>query len=163
LRHTPPSQRRIALMLSAYPTKHSRVGNAVGLDTPASAVELLRRMRDAGYDLGPDAFPGVEPTGTDQPDGDALIHALIAAGGQDPYGGRGEECGAHAGVHRGKHGSLEWLPGKTAGLSASCAPDAVLGNLPLVYPFLINDPGEGAQAKRRAHATIVDHLIPPMA
>jgi cobaltochelatase CobN len=74
-----------------------------------------------------------------------------------------EEFGAHAVVHLGKHGSLEWLPGKTAGLSAACAPDAVLGNLPLVYPFLVNDPGEGAQAKRRAHATIVDHLIPPMA
>ncbi|WP_370967100.1 cobaltochelatase subunit CobN [Amycolatopsis sp. cg9] len=258
LRHTPPSERRIALMLSAYPTKHSRVGNAVGLDTPASAIELLRRMREQGYDLGPDAFPGVDPTGTDQPDGDALIHALIAAGGQDPewlteeqlsgnpirvpaaryrewfdalpaelrsgveehwgpapgelyvdngdivlaslqsgnviimiqpprgfgenpvaiyhnpdlppshhylaaYRWLEEEFGAHAVVHLGKHGSLEWLPGKTAGLSASCAPDAVLGNLPLVYPFLINDPGEGAQAKRRAHATIVDHLIPPMA
>ena len=258
LRHTPPSSRRIALMLSAYPTKHSRVGNAVGLDTPASAIELLRRMREQGYDLGADAFPGVEPTGTDQPDGDALIHALIAAGGQDPewlteeqlagnpirvpadryrswfealpaelrsameehwgpapgelyvdngdivlaslqsgnviimiqpprgfgenpvaiyhnpdlppshhylaaYRWLEEEFGAHAVVHLGKHGSLEWLPGKTAGLSASCAPDAVLGNLPLVYPFLINDPGEGAQAKRRAHATIVDHLIPPMA
>ncbi|SEF37352.1 cobaltochelatase CobN [Amycolatopsis pretoriensis] len=258
LRHTPPASRRIALMLSAYPTKHSRVGNAVGLDTPASAIELLRRMRSSGYDLGPDAFPGVDPTGTDQPDGDALIHALIAAGGQDPewlteeqlsgnpirvpaaryqewfdalpaelrsgveehwgpapgelyvdngdivlaslqsgnviimiqpprgfgenpvaiyhnpdlppshhylaaYRWLEEEFGAHAVVHLGKHGSLEWLPGKTAGLSASCAPDAVLGNLPMVYPFLINDPGEGAQAKRRAHATIVDHLIPPMA
>ncbi|MFF1609674.1 cobaltochelatase subunit CobN [Amycolatopsis sp. NPDC058278] len=258
LRYTPPPERRIALMLSAYPTKHSRVGNAVGLDTPASAIELLRRMRASGYDLGPDAFPGVDPTGTDQPDGDALIHALIAAGGQDPewlteeqlagnpirvpaaryqewfdalpaelregveehwgpapgelyvdngdivlaslqsgnviimiqpprgfgenpvaiyhnpdlppshhylaaYRWLEEEFGAHAVVHLGKHGSLEWLPGKTAGLSASCAPDAVLGNLPLIYPFLINDPGEGAQAKRRAHATIVDHLIPPMA
>lgn len=258
LRHTPAPERRIALMLSAYPTKHSRVGNAVGLDTPASVIELLRRMRDLGYDLGADAFPGVEPTGTDQPDGDALIHALIAAGGQDPewlteeqlagnpirvpaaryqewfdalpaelregveghwgpapgelyvdngdivlaslqsgnviimiqpprgfgenpvaiyhnpdlppshhylaaYRWLEEEFGAHAVVHLGKHGSLEWLPGKTAGLSASCAPDAVLGNLPLIYPFLINDPGEGAQAKRRAHATIVDHLIPPMA
>jgi len=258
LRHTPPLERRIALMLSAYPTKHSRVGNAVGLDTPASAIELLRRMRDQGYDLGEDPFPGVEPTGTDQPDGDALIHALIAAGGQDPewlteeqlsgnpirvpadkyrewfaalpaelregmeehwgpapgelyvdngdivlaslqsgnvilmiqpprgfgenpvaiyhnpdlppshhylaaYRWLEEEFGAHAVVHLGKHGSLEWLPGKTAGLSDSCAPDAVLGNLPLIYPFLINDPGEGAQAKRRAHATIVDHLIPPMA
>ncbi|WP_039923719.1 cobaltochelatase subunit CobN [Amycolatopsis decaplanina] len=258
LRHTPPPERRVALMLSAYPTKHSRVGNAVGLDTPASAIELLRRMRDQGYDLGEDPFPGVEPTGTDQPDGDALIHALIAAGGQDPewlteeqlsgnpirvpagkyrewfaelppelregmeehwgpapgelyvdngdivlaslrsgnvilmiqpprgfgenpvaiyhnpdlppshhylaaYRWLEEEFGAHAVVHLGKHGSLEWLPGKTAGLSDSCAPDAVLGNLPLIYPFLINDPGEGAQAKRRAHATIVDHLIPPMA
>ncbi|WP_370940700.1 cobaltochelatase subunit CobN [Amycolatopsis sp. cg13] len=263
LRHTPPASRRIALMLSAYPTKHSRVGNAVGLDTPASAIKLLRLMRERGYDLGTDAFPGVDPTGTDQPDGDALIHALIAAGGQDPewlteeqlsgnpirvpaaryrswfaalpvelreameehwgpppgslyvdtsanpegdivlaslqsgnvilmiqpprgfgenpvaiyhnpdlppshhylaaYRWLEEEFGAHAVVHLGKHGSLEWLPGKTAGLSAACAPDAVLGNLPLVYPFLINDPGEGAQAKRRAHATIVDHLVPPMA
>ncbi|NIH78957.1 cobaltochelatase CobN [Amycolatopsis viridis] len=263
LRHTPPPERRIVLMLSAYPTKHSRVGNAVGLDTPASAVELLRRMREQGYDLGDEPFPGVEPTGTGQPDGDALIHALIAAGGQDPewlteeqlsgnpirvpaaryrewfaalpedlradieehwgpppgdlyvdrssnpdgdivlaslragnvvlmiqpprgfgenpvaiyhnpdlppshhylacYRWIEEEFGAHAVVHLGKHGSLEWLPGKNAGLSASCGPDAVLGNLPLIYPFLINDPGEGAQAKRRAHATIVDHLIPPMA
>ena len=58
---------------------------------------------------------------------------------------------------------MEWLPGKNAALSAACATDAAIGNLPLVYPFLVNDPGEGAQAKRRAHATIVDHLIPPMA
>src|SRR6185503_17801073 len=61
------------------------------------------------------------------------------------------------------HGTLEWLPGKGLGMSASCAPDAVLGELPLVYPFIVNDPGEGTQAKRRAHATVVDHLIPPMA
>ncbi|EUA44451.1 cobN/Magnesium Chelatase family protein [Mycobacterium xenopi 3993] len=66
-------------------------------------------------------------------------------------------------VHLGKHGNLEWLPGKTLGLSAACAADAALGNLPLVYPFLVNDPGEGTQAKRRAHAVLVDHLIPPMA
>ena len=71
--------------------------------------------------------------------------------------------GANAVVHLGKHGSMEWLPGKNAALSASCATDAVIGNLPLIYPFLVNDPGEGAQAKRRAHATLVDHLIPPMA
>ena len=71
--------------------------------------------------------------------------------------------GADAVVHLGKHGSMEWLPGKNAALSASCATDAAIGNLPLIYPFLVNDPGEGAQAKRRAHATIVDHLIPPMA
>ncbi|MBS2079283.1 cobaltochelatase subunit CobN, partial [Mycobacterium tuberculosis] len=71
--------------------------------------------------------------------------------------------GAHAVVHLGKHGNLEWLPGKTLGMSAGCAPDAALGNLPLIYPFLVNDPGEGTQAKRRAHAVLVDHLIPPMA
>ena len=66
-------------------------------------------------------------------------------------------------IHLGKHGNLEWLPGKNAGLSAACGPDAALGDLPLVYPFLVNDPGEGTQAKRRAHATLVDHLVPPMA
>ena len=71
--------------------------------------------------------------------------------------------GAHAVVHLGKHGTLEWLPGKNLGMSAECAADAALGNLPLIYPFLINDPGEGTQAKRRAHATIVGHLVPPMA
>ncbi len=259
LRHVPASERKIALMLSAYPTKHSRVGNAVGLDTPVSTVRLLRRMRDEGYDLGaPGAIPGLELE-DDTEAGDALIHALIAAGGQDeewltnaqlteahvripvadyqrwtaglpdelmnavteawgeapgslfvndnkeivlatitagnvviliqPPRGFGENpvaiyhdpdlapshhylaayrwleggFGAHAVVHLGKHGSMEWLPGKNAALSASCATDAAIGNLPLVYPFLVNDPGEGAQAKRRAHATIVDHLIPPMA
>ena len=265
LRHIPPAERKIALMLSAYPTKHSRVGNAVGLDTPVSAIRLLRRMRDEGYDLGPadgevTRFLDMpSDDGGDTEAGDALIHALIAAGGQDeewltaaqltdshvriraddyrrwtshlppalmdgvveawgpapgrlfvndqdeivlatlqagnivvliqPPRGFGENpvaiyhdpdlapshhylaayrwveqgFGAHAVVHLGKHGSMEWLPGKNAALSASCAADAAIGNLPLVYPFLVNDPGEGAQAKRRAHATIVDHLVPPMA
>ncbi|WP_235497479.1 cobaltochelatase subunit CobN, partial [Aeromicrobium sp. Leaf272] len=61
LRHTPPAERKVVLMLSAYPTKHSRVGNAVGLDTPASTIRLLRAMRDAGYDLGePGQIPGLE-------------------------------------------------------------------------------------------------------
>ena len=73
------------------------------------------------------------------------------------------DFGADAVVHLGKHGTLEWLPGKGLGLSAECAPDAVLGDLPLVYPFIVNDPGEGTQAKRRGHAVIVDHLVPPMA
>ena len=67
----------MALVFSAYPTKHARIGNAVGLDTPASAVALLRAMRDAGYSIGD--IPGV-----DAQDGDALIHALIERGGQDP-------------------------------------------------------------------------------
>ena len=71
--------KRIVLMLSAYPTKHARIGNAVGLDTPASAVALLRAMRDAGYDL---ASRASSPASREQ-DGDALIHALIEAGGQD--------------------------------------------------------------------------------
>jgi cobaltochelatase CobN len=245
LRSIPHAEKRLAIVLSSYPTKHSRVGNAVGLDTPASAVALLRALREAGYDLG-QGFPE---------DGDELIHTLIAAGGHDvewltedqlasaparvslaahrqwltgplgqsivdawgeapgslyvdgeeivlaslrfgnvllmiqPPRGFGENpiaiyhdpdlapshhylaayrwldevFKADAVIHLGKHGTLEWLPGKGLGLSDACAPDAVLGDMPLVYPFIVNDPGEGTQAKRRAHATIVDHLIPPMA
>lgn len=259
LRHTPPAQRKVVVMLSAYPTKHARIGNAVGLDTPASVVRLLAAMAGQGYDIGPFDGPGSLP-GVADLDGDALVHALIEAGGQDPdwltaeqlsgnpvripaatyrawfdtlpteltdrmvehWGpppgqlfvdptddcivfaalragnvvvmvqpprGFGEnpiaiyhdpdlppshhylaayhwlraEFGAHALVHVGKHGNLEWMPGKTVGLSASCAPDAALGDLPVVYPFLVNDPGEGSQAKRRAHAVLVDHMVPPMA
>jgi cobaltochelatase CobN len=70
--------------------------------------------------------------------------------------------GADAIVHMGKHGTLEWLPGKGIGLSGECYPDLLLGDLPLVYPFIVNDPGEGSQSKRRAHAVVVDHLTPPM-
>ena len=77
LRAVAPHDKRVAVVFSAYPTKHARIGNAVGLDTPASAVALLRAMRDAGYDIGD--IPGV-----DAQDGDALIHALIERGGQDP-------------------------------------------------------------------------------
>src|SRR3984885_2340841 len=69
---------------------------------------------------------------------------------------------AHAVVHLGKHGNLEWLPGKSTGLSANCLPDAVLGPLPHLYPFIVNDPGEGIQAKRRSAAVIIDHLTPPL-
>ncbi|SDT32725.1 cobaltochelatase subunit CobN [Microlunatus soli] len=271
LSSTPPAERKIAIVLSAYPTKHSRIGNAVGLDTPVSTIRLLRLMREAGYDLGDshsipglDPLPAVEDEEPDTTAGNALIHALIDAGGQDPewltaeqlsgqpiripaatyrhwldelpvelvervtdtWGaapgelfvdrssseddgelvaaairsgnivilvqpprGFGEnpiaiyhdpdlppshhylatyrwlekEFGAHAIVHVGKHGNLEWLPGKTAGMSAACGTDAALGSVPLIYPFLVNDPGEGTQAKRRAHATVIDHLVPPMA
>jgi cobaltochelatase CobN len=73
-----------------------------------------------------------------------------------------EVWGADAIVHLGKHGTLEWLPGKALALSAGCWPDAALGDVPLFYPFVVNDPGEGAQAKRRAHAVVIDHLLPPM-
>ncbi|WP_417770483.1 cobaltochelatase subunit CobN, partial [Stappia sp.] len=74
-----------------------------------------------------------------------------------------ETFGIHAVVHLGKHGNLEWLPGKALALSEDCFPEAVLGPLPNIYPFIVNDPGEGAQAKRRTSAVIVDHLTPPLA
>ncbi len=65
-------------------------------------------------------------------------------------------------VHVGKHGNLEWLPGKTIALSNECWPDLIFGPLPHLYPFIVNDPGEGSQAKRRAQAVIIDHLMPPL-
>jgi cobaltochelatase CobN len=70
--------------------------------------------------------------------------------------------GAHAIIHNGKHGNLEWLPGKAVGLSESCFPEVVHGPLPQLYPFIVNDPGEGTQAKRRTSAVIIDHLTPPL-
>ncbi|GAA6621081.1 hypothetical protein NUACC26_068990 [Scytonema sp. NUACC26] len=73
-----------------------------------------------------------------------------------------QDFGANAIVHVGKHGNLEWLPGKSVALSENCYPEAVLGAIPHLYPFIVNDPGEGSQAKRRSQAVIIDHLTPPM-
>ena len=67
---------------------------------------------------------------------------------------------ADAVMHVGKHGSLEWLPGKALGLSDCCCPDLAIMELPNIYPYIINDPGEGTQAKRRSYCCIVDHLTP---
>jgi cobaltochelatase CobN len=69
---------------------------------------------------------------------------------------------ADAVVHLGTHGSLEWLPGKTVGLNGASAPDQLVGDLPNVYPYIINNPGEGTQAKRRSYAAVVDYLTPVM-
>lgn len=73
-----------------------------------------------------------------------------------------QDFGAAAIVHVGKHGNLEWLPGKAVALSEKCYPEIALGAMPHFYPFIVNDPGEGSQAKRRAQAVIIDHLTPPM-
>ncbi len=73
-----------------------------------------------------------------------------------------QQFGAQVVVHVGKHGNLEWLPGKGLGLSPDCFPEWALGPLPHLYPFIVNDPGEGSQAKRRAQAVILDHLTPPL-
>jgi len=91
---------------------------------------------------------------------DALLvppHAYLAA-----YLWLRHEFGAHALIHNGKHGTLEWLPGKATALDASSYPDALWGQLPHLYPFIVNDPGEGTQAKRRTGAVIIDHLVPPL-
>lgn len=74
---------------------------------------------------------------------------------------RSEFC-VDAIIHLGKHGNLEWLPGKALALDADCLPEVCLGPMPHFYPFIVNDPGEGSQAKRRSAAVIIDHLTPPM-
>lgn len=71
--------------------------------------------------------------------------------------------GIDAVVHMGAHGTLEWLPGKSVALSSSCWPEALIGDLPVIYPFIVNDPGEAAQAKRRISAVTIGHLPPPLA
>ena len=117
-----------------------------------SALIALQPPR--GYGIDPDAIyhtPDLPPTHQY-----AAFYRWLAA--PQSEGG----WGADAIVHMGKHGTLEWLPGKGIGLSGECFPDLLLGDIPLVYPFIINDPGEGSQAKRRAHAVVIDHLTPPM-
>ncbi|MBY5409194.1 cobaltochelatase subunit CobN [Rhizobium leguminosarum] len=241
LRKTSAGDRRIALVMANYPNRDGRLGNGVGLDTPAGTIEVLRAIRSAGY-----------PVAEIPADGDALIRHLMegptnsgsdgkiiretvslslynsfleslpnkiqdevrARWGNpqdDPYFREGvfalpfarfgevlvgiqpargynidpkesyhspdlvpphgylafyaflrREFCAHAVIHMGKHGNLEWLPGKALALSESCYPEAILGPLPHLYPFIVNDPGEGTQAKRRSAAVIIDHLTPPL-
>ncbi len=246
LRLKPNHEKKIAIILSNYPTKDARIGNAVGLDTPASVVRLLQALKQSGYrvvdlpESGDDLvhrivercsndldtltqqqldlaagqvsirqyaqwyrdFPGEvkeqlqeawgEAPGQVYRSNDGLAIAGLDLGnvfvGLQPPRGFGHNpiavyhspdltpthhyiayyrwirdvFQADAMVHVGKHGTLEWLPGKGIGLSAACYPELALQDMPLFYPFIINNPGEGAQAKRRAHATIVDHLIPAM-
>ncbi|HTF72626.1 MAG TPA: cobaltochelatase subunit CobN, partial [Edaphobacter sp.] len=277
LRHKPNSERRIAFVLTNSAAKASRVGGAVGLDSPASLLTTLHAMRARRYNISPlpespdalmqellqhgtydDHYP-LDPAqakrfsrgayrrifasfperpsrrmqdfwGQPQDHGHSIIPAkktdkklLPTIGGkvvsidqEEPWGDEHDYLfaaidfgnalialqpprgygidpdaiyhtpdlppthhytafyrwlgspeseggwGADAIVHMGKHGTLEWLPGKGIGLSGECFPDLLLGDLPLIYPFIINDPGEGSQSKRRAHAVIVDHLTPPM-
>jgi cobaltochelatase CobN len=243
LARTANADKRVALILANYPTRDGRIGNGVGLDTPAAALNILAAMQSEGYPV-----QDLPETGT------ALIHALLGGVTNDPDSLDQRPChqslsmeeylaafqalpaanrdavtarwgaphtdpmcrdgrmmvaglrlgmtfvgiqpargynvdhsavyhdpdlvpphgylafyfwlrkryGAHAVIHVGKHGNLEWLPGKGVGLSEHCWPDAILGPMPNIYPFIVNDPGEGAQAKRRTQAVIIDHLMPPL-
>ncbi len=248
LRRTPPSERRIALVLANYPHRDGRIGNGVGLDTPASTIAILAALKGAGYDVrcpprdgaalvqsllaGPSNnkralssrviaetlplseyaafFSGLPRVVQDKvaarwgsPETDpcflpgttdcgafaiaALRFGKIVVGLQpsrgydidparsyhDPdlapphgylafYAWLRLAFRADAIVDIGKHGNLEWLPGKALALSDSCFPEAAFGPMPHLYPFIVNDPGEGTQAKRRAQAVIVDHLTPPL-
>jgi cobaltochelatase CobN len=246
LKRVPNAHKRVAFMFTNSSSKASQIGNAVGLDAPASLMRILESMRADGYAIGelPESgtalihdlvarcsydniyltaeqmrgaagrvpgdqyrqwFDDLPPSMRDKmtqqwgaAPGEAYVHEnhLALAGielgnvfvalqpprgyGMDPdaiyhqpdlppthhyyalYRWLRDVWNADAIVHVGKHGTMEWLPGKGVGLSQDCFPDALLGDLPLFYPFIINDPGEGSQAKRRGHAVVVDHLTPPM-
>jgi cobaltochelatase CobN len=84
-------------------------------------------------------------------------HAVLAFGLWLRHAAR-----ADAIVHMGAHGTLEWLPGKAVALTSSCFPEAVVGPLPVIYPFIVSNPGEAAQAKRRIAAMTIGHLPPPL-
>ena len=244
LQQTSVAQRRIGLVLANYPVRNGRIANGVGLDTPASLLNVLRWMREEGYCLGDQALPDdpttlikrLLSTRTNDPESHHLrplthlplatylewwdsvpedarstiearwgspanaidldaegfpIHGIefghVAvliqpSRGYDPdqlsdlhspdlppphrylaqYLWMRNIHGTQLLVHLGKHGSAEWLPGKSVGLSSGCAPGLALGPVPHLYPFIVNDPGEGSQAKRRGHAVILDHLTPPL-
>ncbi|KJV25719.1 cobalt chelatase [Aquitalea magnusonii] len=118
----------------------------------------------AGMELG-NAFVALQPPRGYGMDPDAIYHTPDLPPTHHYYAlycWLRDEWQADAIVHVGKHGTLEWLPGKGVGVSEHCFPDALLGDMPMFYPFILNDPGEGSQAKRRAHSVIIDHLTPPM-
>ncbi|MEG4942945.1 cobaltochelatase subunit CobN [Microcoleus sp. F4-D5] len=246
LKQTPTANRRIAIILANYPTRNARLANGVGLDTPASCVEILKAMQQAGYQIenipasGNELIELLTSGVTNDPEGRELrpVHQFLDLAEYEEYfaslpqevqdgickrwglpgsyaqdfisnnksfpipgiqfgnvfvgiqPSRGyeldpalnyhapdlepthnylayyywlrEKLGIDAIIHAGKHGNLEWLPGKSVALSNKCYPEVALGAMPNFYPFIVNDPGEGSQAKRRSQAVIIDHLTPPM-
>ncbi len=245
LRRKPVSEKRVAILLANYPNRDGRLGNGVGLDTPAGTIEVLEAMAAAGYPVAdvpetgnalidhlmagptnagaamrdvretlsvaayrrffvelPEAVRSAVTERWGEPESDPFVVAHcggaafalpLARFGEtlvgiqpargyniDPketyhspdlvpphnylalYAYLRSAYDADAVVHMGKHGNLEWLPGKALALSEGCFPEAVFGPLPHLYPFIVNDPGEGTQAKRRTSAVIIDHLTPPL-
>ena len=243
LRNTLNKDKKIALILANYPTREGRIGNGVGLDTPASTINILNALATSGYQLGEIPADGnalmdslLEGTTNDidmlsirkhsqwldvadyeiyfsqidealqkqlidrwgEPGNDPMVingafciagiqfenifvgiqpargyHIDLNASYHDPdlipphaylayYFWLSRQFQMNAVIHVGKHGNLEWLPGKSLMLSNQCWPDVILGPIPHFYPFIVNDPGEGSQAKRRTQAVIIDHLMPPL-
>ena len=224
---TPRAERRLALVLSDYPGPGGGIGHAVGLDTPASTLAILNRLRNEGYAidavpetgaslmaaltggataaLSLDAYRRLAPAevlariaatwGADAADplvtdgafrfrvqtyGNAVV-AVQPSRGHGPLTTQQHHdpetppshgylafhlwlrhaVGVHALIQVGAHGTLEWLPGKAVALSADCWPEIVAGPLPCLYPFIVNNPGEGVQARRRLGAVLIGHLTPP--
>ena len=127
-------------------------------DTPRTGFALsIHRFGNAVIGLQPARGYNVDPTETYHSPDLVPPHNYLAF-----YFWLRHHWAADAIVHMGKHGNLEWLPGKAVALSETCWPEAVFGPTPHLYPFIVNDPGEGTQAKRRASAVIIDHLTPPL-
>ncbi|NKB21430.1 MAG: cobaltochelatase subunit CobN [Alphaproteobacteria bacterium] len=241
LRKSSLGERKIAIILANYPNKDGRLGNGVGLDTPAGVAITLSHLANDGYTVGDEApttsnqlmelllggptnaagsrhggqslsvnaykayfaflpdkvqaevterwgpieddpfieasdfilpvhtfgnvVVGVQPARSYNIDPVASYHDpdLVPPHGYLAfYLWLREEFGVQAIIHFGKHGNLEWLPGKALALSETCYPEIAFGALPHLYPFIVNDPGEGTQAKRRSQAVIIDHLTPPL-
>jgi cobaltochelatase CobN len=238
LKHTEVGDRKVALIMANYPNRDGRLANGVGLDTPASCLEILKALRNSGYNVGeipetsddlmrllttgvtndreaygmrqiyqslsladyqtyfqklPESvqngistrwnqprveqefaitgiqfgniFVGIQPSRGYDLDPTLNYHAPDLEPTHDYmafYHWVRDKFNAHAIAHVGKHGNLEWLPGKSVALSENCYPEAAFGAMPHFYPFIVNDPGEGSQAKRRSQAVILDHLTPPM-
>jgi cobaltochelatase CobN len=230
LRRTAQADKKLAIVLSAYPGRDDQMAHAVGLDAPESAAELLKVLREQGYAIddmpadGADlvdrlksetvrwpvaryraALAALDPSlivdleaqwGAPESDpaiadGDFVFkavrcgRALIAL--QPDRGRRADRAAeyhdakraprhayvafylwlrhieqGHAMIHMGAHGTLEWLPGKSVALSSACWPDALLGATPVIYPFIVNNPGEAATAKRRLGAVTIGHITPPI-
>ncbi|CDZ16545.1 Aerobic cobaltochelatase subunit CobN [Candidatus Johnevansia muelleri] len=226
------NEKRIAIILSNYPNSNAKIGNGVGLDTPASILNILQSFKNDGYIINNipknsnelvnliKQFQNIKiknylnyfATLTPQNRKEVII--LWGEPNKDPFykningkyllipgiklnnifigiqPARGFNINIEANyhdpelipphnyiafyfwlrnifkinaiIHIGKHGNLEWLPGKSNALSITCWPDIILGTIPNFYPFIVNDPGEGAQAKRRTQAVIIDHLMPPL-
>jgi cobaltochelatase CobN len=127
-------------------------------------LQMANGFSIAGIQFG-NVFVGIQPTRGYDKDPDLNYHAPDLVPPHQYvafYHWVTANFGANAIVHVGKHGNLEWLPGKSVALSENCYPEAVFGAMPHLYPFIVNDPGEGSQAKRRTQAVIIDHLTPPM-
>ncbi|KQO56505.1 cobaltochelatase subunit CobN [Sphingomonas sp. Leaf257] len=222
---TPAAERRLAILLSTYPGKDWQAAHAVGLDGFASTAAILADLREAGYDVEPQAdLPAAllgnriawpvaayreamaalpeslradlaESWGAAEEDplveGDQFQFPALMLGkaivALQPERGRREaradeyhdlsRCPRHsyvafylwlraqgidALVHVGAHGTLEWLPGKAVALSGACWPEALTRDWPVLYPFIVNDPGEAAQAKRRLGAVTIGHVPPAL-
>ncbi|MCH2246441.1 MAG: cobaltochelatase subunit CobN [Crocosphaera sp.] len=241
LNHTPVKERKIALILANYPNKDGRIANGVGLDTPASCINILQALQEEGYSIkdiprtGDELIQRLTQGITNDPESKELrpVNQSISCSEYEQYfqtlpletqqeitqrwgdipevnnvtsypisgiqlgnifigiqPSRGYDFDpslnyhapdleptphylayyywlkhhfqAAAIIHVGKHGNLEWLPGKSLALSSTCYPEITLATIPNFYPFIVNDPGEGSQAKRRSHAVILDHLTPPL-